>query len=160
MGEVSGNWTNTGARPSNGPAKNTAVKVPDLVTSTGSEVIIPIEVQGAANKGIISYEINVSYDPSVIQPVADPVDLSGTVSSRLTFAVNADQPGILRVAVYGAFPIDANGVLMHLRFTAVGAPGSVSRLTLTHMMFNEGDPEAIATDGRVRIWDAAANQAE
>ena len=160
MGEVSGNWTNTGARPSNGPAKNTAVKVPDLVTSTGSEVVIPIEVQGAANKGIISYEINVSYDPSVIQPVADPVDLSGTVSSRLTFAVNADQPGILRVAVYGAFPIDANGVLMNLIFTAVGAQGSVSRLTLTHMMFNEGDPEAIATDGRVRIWDAAATQAE
>ncbi len=160
MGEVSGNWTNTGARPSNGPAKSIAVKSPDLITSTGSEVVIPIEVQGAANKGIISYEINMSYDPSVIQPVADPVDLSGTVSSRLTFAFNADQPGILRVAVYGAYPIDTNGVLMNLRFTAVGAPGSVSRLILTHMMFNEGDPEAIATDGRVRIWDAAANQAE
>ena len=72
----------------------------------------------------------------------------------------ANEPGLLRVVVYGAYPIDTNGVLMNLRFTAVGAPGTVSPLTFERIMFNEGDPGTLATDGQVELSAAAANQAE
>ena len=117
-------------------------------------------VQGAVNKGIISYEFNLRYDPSVIQPQADPVDLAGTVSRGLTAVANPAEPGLLRVAVYGAIPIESNGVLLNLRFTAVGAPGTVSPLTWERVMFNEGDPGTLVTDGQVELSAAAANQAE
>ena len=64
---------------------------------------------------------------------------------------NATEPGLLRVVVYGAYPIDANGVLLNLRFTAVGAVGSVSPLTFERIMFNEGEPRVMVTHGRVEI---------
>ncbi len=163
IGEVSGNWTNTGARPVNsglrsvvsgqngGPERGIVVDLPRLAVSAGDQVIIPVKIDGAANKGIVSYEFELRYDPKVIQPLADPVEMSGTVSRGLSFVANADEPGILRVAVYGAIPIDGNGVLLNLKFTAIGANGSASPLTWERIMFNNGKPRATALDGRLEI---------
>ncbi|MBK8467510.1 MAG: carboxypeptidase regulatory-like domain-containing protein [Chloracidobacterium sp.] len=163
MGEVSGNCANTGARPTaggNGPERSTAVNLPRLLTPADNDVVIPVAIQGAANKGIISYEFDLRYDPTVIQPQADPVDLAGSVSSKLSAVANPSEPGLLRIVVYGPLRIDGNGVLLNLRFTAVGAPGSVSPLTWERVMFNEGDPGTLASDGQVELLAAAPNQAE
>ena len=163
MGEVSGNWTNTGARlvgsrqraVGSGPERSIAVYMPNLVASADKEVIIPVSVQGVANKGIISYEFDLRYDPSVLKPLSDPVDLAGTVSRGLTAVANPNEPGLLRVVVYGPMPIDGNGVLLNLKFTAVGAPGSVSPLTWERIMFNEGELTTMTTDGQVELSAAA-----
>ncbi len=163
MGEVSGNWTDSfGGRSitNSGPERNTAVAAPHLVTPADSEVLIPVSVQGAASKGIISYEFDLIYDPTVIQPQAEPVQLAGSVSRGLSAVSNATQPGLLRVAVYGATPLNSNGLLMNLKFTAVGAPGTVSPLTWERFMFNEGDPGTVSSDGQVELSAAAPNQAE
>ena len=156
MGDVSGNWNPAvHPRPALGPERMTTVAAPRLVTPADNEVIIPVSVQGAANKGIISYEFNLRYDPTVIQPQANPVDVAGTVSRGLSVVANANEPGMLRVVLYGAYAIDANGLLMNLKFNAVGAPGTVSPLTFEHIMFNEGDPGTFVTDGQVELSAAA-----
>lgn len=166
MGEVSGNWNSPTSLPSGrpavsgGPERSAAVRAPKIVVPTDGDVTIPVSIQGAANKGIISYEFDLRYDPSVIQPQAAVIDLTKTVSRGLKAVANATEPGLLRVAVFGAIPIDANGILLNLRFTAVGEPGAVSALTWDRMVFNEGDPRVIATDGRVQLSSAASEQAE
>lgn len=160
MGEVTGNWTNTNARPANGPEREVAVTAPHLATPADDEVIIPVNVHGAMNKGIISYEFDLRYDPTVIQPQADPAGVAGTVSRRLSLAVNAKEPGLLRVAVYGPIPIGENGVLLNLKFTAIGAPGSVSPITWERFMFNEGDPQTVTADGQVELSAASPDSAE
>ena len=160
MGEVTGNWTNTNARPANGPERDVTVTAPHLATPADGEVIVPVNVQGAMNKGIISYEFDLRYDPTVIQPQAEPVGVAGTVSRGLSFAVNAKEPGLFRVAVYGPVAIAENGVMMNLKFTAVGAPGSVSPITWERLVFNEGDPGVTAADGQVELTAAAPDSAE
>ena len=174
MGEVSGNWTNSGARPvgsgqwrsaaagdgggdtdsGNGPERSISVNAPRLVTPADYEVIVPVTVEGAAEMGIISYEFHLRYDPSVIQAQANPIELAGTVSSGLSVVANAEEAGLLRVAIYGATPIDGNGILLNLRFMAVGAPGSTSQLTWERIMFNEGSPRIMAADGLVELTAA------
>jgi Cohesin domain/Carboxypeptidase regulatory-like domain/Dockerin type I domain len=163
MGEVSGNWTDSlGGRAANpnGPVRNSSVAAPQLVTPADSEVLIPVSINGAANKGIISYEFDLRYDPSVIQPQVDPVDLAGTVSRGLSVVTNATQPGLLKVAVYGTAPLNSNGLLLNMRFNAVGAPGMISPLTWERFMFNEGDPGTVSSDGQIELSAAAPNQAE
>ncbi|MFN0278423.1 MAG: choice-of-anchor Q domain-containing protein [Pyrinomonadaceae bacterium] len=160
MGEVSGNWQNSAARSSHGPKRDTAVAAPQLVTQADGEVLIPISAQGAANKEIISYEFDLRYDPTVIQPQAEPVSVEASASRGLSFAFNAEEAGLLRVAVYGPMPIEENGLLLNLRFTAVGAPGSVSPLVFERFMFNEGYSETLTTDGEVELVKAAPNHAE
>ena len=161
VGEVSGNYNPAvHPRPALGPERMTSVAAPRLLTPADSEVIIPVSVTGAAGKEIISYEFDLRYDPAVIQPQENPVDVSGTVSRGLLAVANPNEPGLLRVVLYGAYPIEANGLLLNLKFNAVGAPGSVSPLTFERMMFNEGDPGTLATDGMVQLSGAGANQAE
>jgi len=165
MGDVSGSWGASGglqgrAANSGGPERSADVKAPYIVTPADNEVLIPVSVQGAADKGVISYEFDLRYDPLVIQPQADPVSLAGTASRSLTAVTNAETPGLLRVVVFGPTPIDADGILLNLRFIAVGAPGSASPLTWERIMLNEGDPQVTAADGQVELSAAAPNQAE
>ncbi len=160
MGEVSGNWNNTGARPigsrqlaeGGGPERGIAVELPQIEAAVGKEIIVPVNVEGVASKGIISYEFDLRYDPAVIQPMENPVDLAGTVSRGFSVVTNATEPGVLRAVVYGVIPIDEDGLLLNLRFMAVGAAGSVSPLMWERIMFNEGEPRVMAVDGQVDLF--------
>ena len=163
MGEVSGDWNNsTDLRSvvSGGPEQGAAVKLPQIVAPADGEVVIPVSVQGTANKGIIAYEFVLRYDPLVIQPKADLIELNGTASERLSAVVNANEPGLIRVAVYGATSINGSGILMNLRFNAVGAAGSVSPITWERFMFNDGSTRAMVTDGQIAVSATSSNQAE
>ncbi|MBK8467292.1 MAG: hypothetical protein IPL32_15855 [Chloracidobacterium sp.] len=159
IGDVTGNWTPSAARPAavrqltvgSGPEKGIAVELPNVVSASDKEIVVPVNVDGIADKGVISYEFDLRYDPSVLQPSADVVDVSGTLSPGLSVVTNAAEPGLLRVVVYGAMPIDENGVLLNLRFTAIGAPGSGSPITFERIMFNEGDTQVSVADGLVEI---------
>jgi hypothetical protein len=156
MGEVSGNWTDTGARPEgsdNGEQEYIAVTAPQVITSSGNEFLIPVNVAGVSNKGIIAYEFDLRYDPTVIQPQEKPVEMKETASRGLSVVTNVDEPGLLRVVVYGPMPIDQDGVLLNLRFTAVGKPGSVSPLTWERILFNDGEPGTVVADGQVSLVD-------
>ncbi len=154
MGEISGNWSNTGARPINlinDLQRDILVAMPQITTTKDKEFIIPVQVQNAAEKGIVAYEFDLKFDPAVIQPQVNATDMTGTASRGLSAVFNANEPGVLRVVVYGPTAIDSEGVLLYLRFTAVGGSGSISPLTLEKMMFNEGSYQTTTTDGLVEI---------
>lgn len=162
IGEVTGNWTPTAARPSGvagretsvptGPERGIAVELPYLVSAVEKEIVVPINVQGIADKDVISYEFDLRYDPFVIQPLAAVADLNETTSRAFSVVTNATVPGLLRVVVYGAMPIGNDGVLLNLRFAAVGSAGSVSPLTFERIMFNEGEPPANVSDGTIQLF--------
>ncbi|MFN0278898.1 MAG: cohesin domain-containing protein [Pyrinomonadaceae bacterium] len=158
MGEVSGNWNNTGARPAGdgnlggrGPVRDATVTLPNSIVIAGKDIVIPVNVQGVAGNGVIGYEFDLRYDPRVILPVAEPVDVVGTISRKFEIVTNAHEPGLLRVVVYGPRPIEENGVLLKLRFVAIGPVGSVSLLAFERMMFNEGELGVGTVGGRVEI---------
>lgn len=74
-----------------------------------------------------------------------------TKGSEIT-VVNATESGLLRVVIYGAVPIDMDGVLLNLRFTTVGKPGSISRLSFEQVMFNEGEPRVATSSGCIELF--------
>jgi len=157
LGETTGNWTNTGARPAAAPDKNAAVQLPDVTTDAGTNIVIPVSVQGIADKNVISYEFDLRYDPKVIIPQPEPVDVAGTASRGLSVVTNSNELGLLRVVVYGAMPIGENSVLLNMKFRAVGTPGSATPLTWENVLFNEGDPQVMMGDGMIQI-SAAPSQ--
>ena len=160
IGEVTGNWAPSSLRlnrPGPDINKDIDVAAPALSTPASEAVVIPLNVKGATKKGVISYEFNLRYDPSVIQPQTNPIDLEGTVSQNLMAVANPTVPGLLRVVIYGSMPIAENGVLLNLKFSAVGAVGSVSPLVFERIMFNEGEPQVSATDGQVMLSAATSN---
>lgn len=173
MGDPSGNWcdpTSTGMGGScslagtvigspraGGPTRATAVVAPRMDAPAGSDIVIPVTVEGAVDKGIIAYQFDLRYDPKVIQPQAEAVTLGGTVSSEMSVAFNATTPGLLRVAVYGPYALGTSGTMLNLRFTAVGGPLDVSPLSMENFIFNEGGIRMNIVDGQVRLMPAVAN---
>ncbi len=158
MGEVSGNWTNSGARPfhsrpyaANGGPEGIAVELPNLRSSVGRNIVIPVNARGLAKKNVISYEFELKYNPNVLQPFVDVAHLNGTASRGLSVVTNVTEPGLVRVVVYGPMPIQHDGVLLNLRFTTVGSAGSISPLVLERIMLNEGEP-IVTTEGRVKLF--------
>jgi len=157
IGDVTGNWTpgsaraaDAGQKPDERASKNAiSVELSEAESGLYSNVILPLNVKGIANKDVISYEFDLRYDPGVIQPLADVVDVTGTASRGLTVVTNTLEPGLLRVVAYGPLPIDRDGVLLNLRFSAVGSSQSVSPLSFERIMFNEGDPQVIVIGGNI-----------
>ena len=160
LGDVSGNWINTGARASDneGPEREIGLSFGADLTGANKEITVPVNVKNIANKKVISYEFDLRYDSTVIQPMAEPVDVTKTVSRGLLVVTNPYEAGMLRVVVYGPIPIDENGVLLNLKFTAVGQSGSVSPLTFERIMFNEGKPLTAATAGQIKLIDFQAKR--
>jgi hypothetical protein len=150
MGEVSGNWTNTGARPALDGAPESAISLslPELTASSGSEIVVPVKADNIAGKRVISYEFDVRYDPAVLQPASRSAETAGTLSGALNVVTNSSQPGLLRVVVYGAKAIDRDGVLIDLRFEAIGTSHAASPIVLENVIINDGLPVYV-TNGRV-----------
>lgn len=166
IGDVTGNW-NPAIHPRQGGGldaesgtqfaddseamEKITVDLPKLATSAGNEVTVPVRIQGVAGKEVISYEFDLRYDPTVIQPLNEPVDVAKTVSRGLSFVANPYEPGLLRVVLYGAMPIEEDGILLNLRFTSVGTSGAISPLTWERIIFNDGEPTVMTIDGTVEL---------
>jgi len=160
MGEVSGNWTNSGARPeAAGAATSVSVNAPMIVAPTDRQIVMPVSAFDIAGLGVISYQFDLVYDSSVIHPAVVPVDLSGTISKGLSVVSNAADLGRLRVVVYGPLPIDRDGVLLNLSFTPVGKAGTVSPLRFENLQFNDQEPLP-AIVGQVQLSYATQAVAE
>lgn len=157
VGEASGNWNPaTHPRTAVSAEKPITVTAQHVITPLNKEVVVPVNVENIADKDIISYEFDLRYDPTVIQPLDNPIDVAGTVSRGLFVVTNPFEPGLLRVVVYGPMPIDADGVLLNLRFTALpGAVGSVSPLTVERIMFNDFDAIDSVTNGEIKLSPAS-----
>jgi hypothetical protein len=155
MGEVSGNWTNSGARsPSptqSDPENRISVYIPQVASTVGREITVPVLVDRIADKEIIAYEFELTYDPAVVQPAPESVVVKGTASRGLFAVVNSSIPGILRVVMYGPIAIDTNGVLLNLHFNTIGSPANFSPLKFARIMFNEDETPVTISDGEISL---------
>jgi len=161
MGDVSGNWIDPLAtRPaSTEELKPVVIEAPELSALVNTEVLVPVEITDTTNKGILAYQFELRYDPSVLEPAANPADLIDTISSGYQVTVNAAERGLLRVVVFGTQPLSGAGRLINLRFNAIGNPGSASDLIWENLGLNEGGFDIRSTNGRVQLTASPSNNA-
>jgi hypothetical protein len=163
MGDVSGGWPNPAPRPALDTTGHSAdlvrASVPNVEAGVRSEAIVPFRIDNLGGKGVTSYQFDIEYDPAVLTPVVSAASVLGTASDGLTVVSNSPESGLLKVAVFGALPVNGDGVYVNLRFTTIGEAGSASPLTIREFRFNDGDDEVTMTGGRVSVTAAANNAA-
>ncbi len=162
MGDVTGNWINplaTRPAPTRTSNKSIPVTIGDVSGSPKSALTIPITVPDLTGKGIVAYQFDLKYDHTVIEPQSIPVELAGTISDKMLVTANAETPGTLKVVVFGALPLASKGLLLNLKFTALGEAGSSTPLTLETFMVNEGDQRVKTFNGMVKITDQPEEEA-
>ncbi|MEO6392106.1 MAG: cohesin domain-containing protein [Pyrinomonadaceae bacterium] len=138
--------------------QNVELTAPQITVLPASSVIVALMISDTSGEGIIAYQFNIAYDPNVLQINAVPIEIEGTISEAMAFAVNPNEPGLLRVAVYGAYPLTGAGILLKLHFTAIGLAGSSSSLIWSEVLFNEDLPTIAPVNGSVTINAPVASE--
>ncbi len=145
------NRVSSGSFDTNIPAVTVNVTAPAVNHPVGTSFSVPVSVSDMTGAGIISWQFDLLYDPTIIVPQIVPVDTAGTLSSGFLPTVNPSAPGLLKVVFFGTIPPSGSGVLFNFKFTAVGTAGQTSPLTWVNFMFNEGDPSNVAANGSVTL---------
>jgi len=126
------------------------VSLPTNVTaSAGNNVTIPLTVGDLTNKGVLSYDFLITFDPTQITPQATAVTQSGTLSNSMILATNTNVPGQLRVSGASTSALSGAGTLLNLNFTVITQTTACATLSISNFVFNEGSPCASTTSGQV-----------
>lgn len=166
MGEVSGNWTPPSPRPGDlgmdetGPVQESAdavpVSLPMRNVGPNSNFTVPVFVGDVTGRELSSFDFELLYDASVIEPHTQAAANMETLSREFAVGTNVIAPGKLRVSGYSAANLAGSGILLNLNFRVIGQAGAISALTWNGFMFNEGNPTVIRTNGRVSVDAVAA----
>ena len=159
--------TNTAtATATSTPVAGVTVVLPDVAATPGT-ITIPITVSSLTGLAVISYDLQITFDPTVVQPATIPYNSAGTISSGMLISPNAFNPGHLIIGAFQGTSLSGSGTLINLIFDVVGTPGQSTTLifedytdpfTFFHpgFQFNDGDPAALTTNGSVTIPAATA----
>lgn len=141
------------------------VSAPTAFKTTPSTFVVPIDVGDITGLGINSYQFNLQYDPTVIDPTGANFGCSttGTLTGNAGLAVicNVLPDGTLRVAVFGSGTMTGSGTILNITFATdpSAVPGNISPLTFDRVSFFAGVPAVanspvngqITLTGRVQL---------
>ena len=112
--------------------------LPTMTTGLPSTFVAPVTVEDvSASNPLFSYQFNVLYDPTIIQPTGGNFgcDITGTIG--LFVFCNVEPAGVLRVSTTSFGSISGTGVLLNLNFTTTGSAqyGDISTLVFDEDLF-------------------------
>jgi hypothetical protein len=120
---------------------------PSFTQNQTQDISIPLTMNNLSNLDIRSIELNISYDPSVLN--ATGISLTGTVleNENYLYAFNTDISGI----IYAMFASHAShftgtGLCLNLDFTVIGLSGETSDITISRAIVNN---QAVSTSGGI-----------
>ncbi len=141
-----------------GPAHAIAVACGNISGLAGAVVDVPVSTASVTALGVLSFQFEISYNPSVVTPTAvlETGTLPGTAGwNNATFSVLTFNASSARLSVSdaGATALTGTGPLMVLRFTLNPEllNGSSTTLGFTGFTFNEGNPPATTTNGSITV---------
>jgi hypothetical protein len=119
---------------------------------------VPIQTdRSVTGLGIYGYELTLSFDPTKVLPVG--VSSAGTASAPWgTPVYNASIPGKIVVVHAGSTPLSGTLPLIKVVFqTVLPLTLSTTTLTITKILFNEGDPCALTRSGTLSLATAVGD---
>jgi hypothetical protein len=116
----------------------------DATVDSGSDTVVCLSIDPLDE--MIAADIDIAYDPAVLEAVlvqATPL-LSG-----FSMTPNIQDPGWVRIALFGTQPLTGGGCAVEITFSAL-QPGC-ARLDLTRASINEGEVPSTMQDGMVEV---------
>lgn len=130
------------------PGSSIDVSLPSGITGDrDTQILIPMTTESLTGESITSFVYTVTYNRSVLEITG--LDLTGTITDGAPVSIDTSTPGQVIVSYSGTTPLSGEGTLMNLVADLL-APGTTS-LSITAFQFNNGDPVAQTTNGRVTV---------
>jgi hypothetical protein len=182
VGETSGNWF--ASRPAEGigdetpswieseqegvgnspqPSDGITLALPRISALPGASVTVPVTVGDLTNRGVMAYDLDIEFDPSMLQPQVVAFETEGTLSDGMLVTTNGADRGHLIISAFQPTEIAGAGPLINLKFTVTGSAGQTTYLTFVDYTdenwifhpaarLNSGVPIAVTVKGAVKIF--------
>jgi hypothetical protein len=103
--------------------------------------------------GVIAYDLQVTYDPTILRPATIPYSTGSTLSSGMVITPNPNHSGHIIISAFQATELSGSGTLLNLVFVVIGHPGQTTQLNFEDytdpiprfhagLRFNAGSPQA------------------
>ncbi len=151
LGDVTSNWGAARVQVMHGAAPaadRIHVSLPHAPLPARGQAAIPLQISGADGKGMLGYQLTITYDPSFLE--VRGVDRQGGLSAGWMVLSNQRAPGRLNIVGYGLEALQSNGTLLTLVVAARGDQASSSPLSIERLLINEGLAATVA-DGALTI---------
>lgn len=127
-----------------------SVKIGNVKVKAGETVTLPVEVIKPAD--VSSLNVEIGYSAAVANVKEKPV--AGALKGNRLFEANHGESGVVLVGLAGSAPLNSDGQLAVIAFTAVGKPGEKTPLTVkvtSANLSNGGLVTAATIDGELEI---------
>ena len=125
-------------------------------------VVIPMTVEDLTGRNVISYDLNIDFDPMVVVPASPAFTQTGTLSVGMSITANDANAGHLIISGFQDAPLVGAGTLINLRFDVIGFPSQSTALAFADytdpdqhfdlgFIFNSGNPPAVTTNGLIHL---------
>ena len=139
-----------------------SVSLPNTTAPAGSSCRSPVTVGSVAGQAVRSYDLQVSFNSAVLQPMPTAFSTFGTISIGMAVAANTSNAGHVIISAFQASDASGSGTLINLNFMVVGSVGQSTALafadytdpnTILHpgFRFNAGTPTATTSDGSLMV---------
>jgi hypothetical protein len=119
------------------------VQIPTVRGQIDQEILVPINIQNF--KGLLSADLKIGYDNSVLQYVGF---LAGNVATRFSVVVNSSVAGEVSVAMASDVTITGSGDVLYLKFKVIASPTEPALLEVKSASLNGGNIVATTIDGQ------------
>ena len=127
------------------------VSLSDYSVTKGDTVVIPIAVSDVSGYDLISYEITLLFQSTVLKPL-ELID-QGTLSENWSSFINTEFPGRIELGgINGTqyFPA-GSGTLVKIVFEVMGDYGDTTSIIFDSAVFNNNNPTAITNNGFLTV---------
>ena len=140
-----------------GTPQPVTIWMPDTTTSYGETLIVPVRVNDTTNKEVVSAEAVLAYDSDLLTAISSSP--SGTlltdgwsIETNIIEGVGAPIDTLKMAMATDDDVLSGAGTLINITFQVANIrhPAS-SPLELTHVLFNNGTPDYMKTDGSVTL---------
>ena len=155
-----------GKSDTDGPVPQIIVTGQTVSKTVPNTFDIAINLTDVSSGGLVSFQFNIAYNPSVVVPsgINGGCSTAGTISATASLSpfCNSDTPGLLLTEVHGIGTTSGSGTILNLKFAT--APGATAGMTTAlafqdAFFFNSSGPVTkTLVDGRVTlVGPTAAN---
>ena len=152
IGDVSGSWQAPGQMQGLATglralisSDTASLTLPDIAARPGQQTDMSLQIE-LAGESVYSADLVLTYDAAELSVVDVAADIA---AGEMSYAVNTEQAGVIKVGLAGAQPLAQDGTLLQISFQVVGALAVPAQVSLETARLNEGAIAVTLQDGQV-----------
>ncbi len=148
--DLNATWAEAKPTP-NDAFRRAEVFIADTSIYAGVSFAVPINISNVTGFEIYSFKLTLVFDQHVLDATGFTTDSS--LIENWKAPLIEDSLGMLKISCADSTALSGAGVLMYIKFDAVGDAGTQTTLTFSQIIFNDGEPWVDATGGNITLLE-------